>query len=73
MRTEKAFPHLLEADEVPITLSLKVDDTPPLLLPLVEPLALFLLAQALCVRLVQLLEGSEQNDKEEKMNSRRQT
>lgn len=73
MRNEKAFPHLLEADEVPITLSLKVDDTPPLLLPLVEPLALFLLAQALCVRLVQLLEGSEQNDKEEKINSRRQT
>ena len=73
MRNEKAFPHLLEADEVPITLSLKVDDTPPLLLPLVEPLALFLLAQALCVRLVQLLDGSEQNDKEEKINSRRQT
>lgn len=62
------FPHLLEADEVPVTLSLKVNDAPLLLLPLVEPLPLFLLAQALCTGLVQLLGGREQIGRGERIN-----
>lgn len=33
----KRLPHLLQADKVPVTFSLQVDDAPPLLLPLVEP------------------------------------
>ena len=71
-RRGKPFSHLLKADEVPVAFSLKVDDAPPLLLSLVQPLALFLLAQALCIRLVQLLEGKEQSGTEGRIN-RRQT
>lgn len=47
---------LLKADEIPLLLSLKVNDAAPFLLPLVEPSELLLLVQSFCTGLV-LLHG----------------